>query len=142
MSQETNPLVFSIKVWLTGVFVSPVIYYALMFIKLQGDDHSFLSDIFYIYYFWMFGFLISCPSWFILLILTSLIQKLKVRLSVRKGLLAFFSIPLTIIPILYLFGYIFHRKSSYEDLSFIYEHGILILSYLITIIGGILYFRL
>jgi len=125
--KKSNAFWFATKTWLTSVFISPL----PISIYFMGDEvlslSEFLGTTSFIFF---YGFTFSIPAWVIFILLTHLINNLKVGMDFKKSILIFFAILLLYTSFIIPFGDLLH------DFWFIP------MSYLFTLIFGILYFEL
>ncbi len=129
---KANALAYSIKVWLTGLTAGP-----LLFILINPDDVSFMALSLVYFYMFFYGVLFSIPSSVMLYVCAKLVNRLRVSLImliIKKCILVGAGVVLTIMPFYLFVGNRFNMQIDSDD------H--IMLCYLITIIAGLLFYRL
>jgi fatty acid desaturase len=119
-----HALIYSTKVWLTGVIFSPIVFFSTL--GVQDPDLNSVID--YTWLMMMFGFAYSIPSWIFLVVTSWLVLHFMNREFLRRGIIWIVSMLLCLLPFLYI--------GFYDD-EFTF-----VLPYMITISSGVWYYRL
>jgi hypothetical protein len=128
---DSNSFRFATKVWLTGVFVSPFVFF------LTKKGISFDATLLYmIFFFIMLGFIFSAPSWILLIVIVRLLNKKGLTSKRKKVLLIPIGILLTCL------SYYLLSLSGNPEIGLDYFLLHLIVVYLIIILGSIIFFKL
>jgi hypothetical protein len=123
---------FSIRVWLTSIILSPVIFF---FWTTDFTEYFSLPNFFGFYVLSiLYGVVLSLPSYGCLLLLVLYLSGKKWKVGMKKGMLVLWVTILTIFPF-----YIVFAKDDPITLPSIIKFFV---CYLITIIVGTLFYKL
>ena len=133
----SNSFRFATKVWLTSVVLSPFLFFVIsgtIDVKKLHIEAAGLG--LFLFFSFVFGLLFSLPCWTILIFAVKFINK-KLTTTIKKKILI---IAIGILLTYLLFYFIFFKdRTDNEQLGFNMR---LAMAYCLTIIGGILIFKL
>jgi hypothetical protein len=89
-----HALIYSTKVWLTGVIFSPIVFFSTL--GVQDPDLNSVID--YTWLMMMFGFAYSIPSWIFLVVTSWLVLHFMNREFLRRGIIWIVSMLLCLLP--------------------------------------------
>ena len=128
-------LIYSLKVWLTAVFITPLLI--ALASKVLEPRHGFDSVANFfgtIAYMFAFGLVLSIPSWLLLWMFTFLLCKSSLRMACVKTILAFIGFMLSIFPFILIF--------SHDDNPLDPDVMIWVIFYSIVIVTGLWLYEL
>jgi hypothetical protein len=126
-------ILFSLKVWLTSVIVSPALYLFYDAFRVHSKT-NFEGGLGFLLLSILYGIIISLPSWIILWFSTFSLFQLNYSTLVNKIWLSIIGTGLTILPFLLLFG-------SDDPITYVTTVP-WALSYNIVIVAGIWFYKL
>jgi hypothetical protein len=126
-------VLFSLKVWLTSVIISPALYLFYDAFRVHSKT-NFEGGIGFILFSILYGLILSSLSWLILWLSTFSLLQLNYSTLVNKIWLSIIGTGLTILPFLLLFG-------SDDPITYVTTVP-WALSYNIVIVAGIWFYKL
>ncbi|HEY4328004.1 MAG TPA: hypothetical protein VGN20_28730 [Mucilaginibacter sp.] len=125
--------IYSLKVWLTGVILSPVLFTAIDIIIHRNIYYDYQNALGFIGYSIVYGLILSIPSWLLLWLAIIIVSKWGVAIELKKVALTVAGAVLSLLP----FYLLFHNddKSSDKDVC------TWATTYCLVIIGGIWFYK-
>jgi hypothetical protein len=126
-------LIYSLKVWLTSVILSPFLFTIIDIIIHQNILYDYKNAIGFIGYSIIYGLILSIPSWLLLLLVIVIVSKWGIVIGLKKTVLTIAGAILSLLPFYLLF-----RNDDYTSNKDVYIWAI---TYCFVIIGGIWIFK-
>lgn len=127
-------LIYSLKVWLTSVVFSPVLFFICDSMLHSNDLGNLSGALGFIGYSITYGLVISIPSWLILFLFSGSLVNRQLKLHYKRILITAVSIVLSILPFYLLF--------RGDDNGFDLYTKLWSFSYCSIIVAGVWYYRL
>jgi hypothetical protein len=126
--------IYSLKVWLTGVVLSPILYVFVEFVFQPRYFDGFKAELGFIGYSIPYGLILSIPSWFFLLTTLVIFEYTSASLLTKRIILSLVGSAVAFAPFYLLFY-------SSEDIRW-FDTFLWGFSYIIIIVASIWFYNL
>jgi len=120
-------LIYSLKIWLTGVFISPVLVKLFWLIIGESSGSNAIGALM------LFGGILSIPSVLLLFLSVLILTKQAIEVNSMKLILSLIGVILTYLPIWFLNG----REFGLDNFMLNF-----FIAYTVTVIAGIWFYKL